>query len=83
MSTTGGADMQHLYTEINRYGIERQNLLLGKQQRERILLSDGRLSGARQWLHTAGEWLVDQLAILGQNQLCVDNEPFCDVPFAA
>jgi hypothetical protein len=75
--------MWHLYTEINQYGIERQKLLLGEQKRERILLSDGRLSSARQWLRTTGEWLVDQLAILGKNQVCVDNEPVCDIPFAA
>jgi hypothetical protein len=72
--------MWHLYTEINRYGIERQKLLLGEAQRERIVLRDGGLSDARQWLRTAGEWLVDQLAFLGQSQPCFDNEPACYMP---
>ena len=74
--------MQHLYTEINGYGIERQNLLLGEERRELPSLRDGRAIGAREWLDRATGWLVDQLSYLGKNLPCIDNELACDMQFA-
>jgi hypothetical protein len=71
--------MQHLYTESLQYGLERQKTLRGEQRHELASLSDGRRTGASELLHRAASWLVDQLAALGQNLPCVDNELACDV----
>ncbi len=73
--------MHRLYTEINWYGIERQNLLRGEQRRERISLNDGVPLDTGRWIHQATEWLVDQLAYIGKSLPCVDNELVCDLQF--
>jgi hypothetical protein len=73
--------MQHLFTGNLRYGLERQKMLQGEERRERLSLSDGRWPDARQWFHGAGEWLVDQLAYVGQHLPCIDNELACDTQF--
>ena len=71
--------MNRLYTEINGYGLERQEQLRGEQRRERISLSDGRWLDARQWFQRASNWLVDQLAYVGNSLPCIDNELACDM----
>ena len=73
--------MRRLYTETNWYGVERQKSLLGKQRLERFSLSDGRLFNPGPWFYRATEWLVDQLALVGKNLPCVDNDLACDMQF--
>ena len=73
--------MQHLFTQANLYGLDRQKRLQGEQHRELVSLSDGRPPTAREMFHQANEWLFDQLAELGRSVPCVDNELACDARF--
>jgi hypothetical protein len=75
--------MHRLYTETFQYQSERHQALSKGQKSEHLNLSDGRWFEVRQWIDRAGEWLVDQLAVLGQNLPCLDNELACDLNLSA
>jgi hypothetical protein len=74
--------MHRLYTETFESDLEKYARLRREERRERLSLSDGRRPGVGQWAQKATEWIVNQLAILGQNTPCIDNEPACELPLA-